>query len=91
MLFLGPEAPAITEQPCLQNRFELHWRAVTVPEHQSVSLVLSQMYYDNSALVAGLLTARQIADNSVARLFSSARKYDHVNPLLLNLNLPRAP
>jgi len=71
-------------------------RSVTKPVLQSlvVSLVLSRVDY-GSATLAGLpdrqLNRLQSVLNAAARLIFSARKYDHVTPLLTDLHWLRFP
>jgi len=71
-------------------------RSVTRPVLQSlvVSLVLTRLDY-GSATLAGLpshlLDRLQSVLNAAARLVCSARKYDHVTPLLRELHWLRAP
>ena len=71
-------------------------RSVTKPVLQSlvVSLVLTRLDY-GSATLAGLpsqlLDRLQSVLNAAARLVCSARKYDHVTPLLRDLHWLRAP
>ena len=71
-------------------------RSVTRPVLQSlvVSLVLTRLDY-GSATLAGLpsqlLDRLQSVLNAAARLVCSARKYDHVTPLLRDLHWLRAP
>jgi len=71
-------------------------RSVTRPVLQSlvVSLVLTRLDY-GSATLAGLpaiqLNRLQSVLNAAARLIFSARKYDHVTPLLRELHWLRVP
>ena len=71
-------------------------RSVTKPVLKSlvVSLILTRLDYGSATLV-GL--PRQLIDkfqsvlNAAARLICSARKYDHITPLLYDLHWLRAP
>ena len=65
-------------------------RSVTRPVLQSlvVSLVLARLNYGNASLAGlpnTLLNRLQFVLNAAARLIHSARKHDHISPLLNDL------
>ena len=67
-------------------------RSVTRPVLQSlvVSLVLARLDYGNASLAGlpnTLLNRLQFVLNAAARLIHSARKHDHISPLLNDLHL----
>jgi len=71
-------------------------RSVTRPVMQSlvVSLVLTRLDYGNASLAGlanTLLNRLQSVQNAAARLIYSARKHDHISPLLIDLHWLRVP
>ena len=56
-----------------------------------VSLVMSRLDYGNATLYGNQIDRLQSVMNAAARLVLSARKYEHVTPLLRDLHWLRVP
>jgi len=97
----------VNADPCVQDRVQLLRHITPIAQHASVdvtsssvllslvvSLVLSRLDY-GSATLAGLpgnqLDRLQSVMNAAARLGCSARKYEHITPLLCDLHWLQMP